>query len=571
MQDYPLILDTTQSGIQQTVTGLYCGDAGEKRLSISLLHQSCIYTPQVGTLALCGKKADGTRFLHPCTVSGSQVYYIPTAQTLAVPGTVECQLIVYGQNGSVLYAPRFAIEVAEPMQPQEGLVSADEWTLLPIHVLASLSETAEGLLLMRDSPVGSIASCDTFDDLPEGYPGQTAYVCTADTTHPLGFYRFDTQWTYLPASAHDHMHENKSALDLLHMENNFLCCGNQAIGQVLVYTQLTDVPSNCPEGIIIYIIRENSLYRKSGGSWYRMFNGTKEHSHENGTTLDKFSEQNGALTFNGEPVGQSIPDEDSLVPLSLNTTYAALQIRADWADVPVYVTGANEVVARLSSDDTSESGFAVSEIRLSYLQDFSTGMPCPVLRVSAGGRVYENYSVLFHDREQDRAAGWYEVTDDYHYLGTDAPTLSAMRFDKLILSSTEVYTDLTSLPDKAKCALDTLSRMVNVSADAMGTLGVIEDGVQRLQNVMIANRAQHLETSSNLTLSLPAVPAWTDEDLQMVLYLDCGADIDVTFPVGTEFIGGTPNTKAGSHKLIFILYRDASVWSVGGIDTEAAE
>ena len=61
MQDYPLILDTTQSGIQQTVTGLYCGDAGEKRLSISLLHQSCIYTPQVGTLALCGKKADGKR------------------------------------------------------------------------------------------------------------------------------------------------------------------------------------------------------------------------------------------------------------------------------------------------------------------------------------------------------------------------------------------------------------------------------------------------------------------------------------------------------------------------------
>lgn len=294
----------------------------------------------------------------------------------------------------------------------------------------------------------------------------------------------------------------------------------------------------------------------------------KKHAHKNPVVLAKLGEDtNGNATYDGKPL--AFADSDPLVPLALGTTYPSLSVRSDWSAVPVYVTGESEVVARLSSDDTSESGFAVSEIRLFYLQDFSTGMPCPVLRVSAGGHVYENYSVLFHDRDQNRAAGWYEVTDDYHYLGTDAPTLSAMRFDKLILSSTEVYTDLTSLPDKARCALDTLSRMVNVSADAMGTLGVIEDGVQRLTHVPQNGKRYAYASARDITFPLPAI-VWSDKPQEFWLDLDCTSTINLTFSETVCYEdGGNVDTTRGKHRLHFYTAANSDKWTVA--ETESYE
>ena len=75
----------------------------------------------------------------------------------------------------------------------------------------------------------------------------------------------------------------------------------------------------------------------------------KKHMHGNKTYLDKFSENidNGAPQYNGQNlVTEGILDEaiealnpkDTLIPLALDTTYAALQIRADWADVLLWVT-----------------------------------------------------------------------------------------------------------------------------------------------------------------------------------------------------------------------------------------
>ena len=600
LQDYPLILDTAQSGVQQTVTGFFCGDSGEKRLCITLMHQNEPYTPQPGTAALCGKKPDGTRFLHPCTVSGSQIYYLPTAQTLATPGTVQCQLILYGDDGSVLYAPRFALEVDPPLQPNEGLVSADEWSLLPVPLLHLLSRAENGTLLFQGTLIGALPTAETFAALPQGVAGMTAYVRTGDGTHPFGFYRFGTQWEFLPTTdhthanqsvldtvtadlvSHDHTHSNKSVLDTvtadtvsnahthankadldtLRIADGFLYCGDNAVGRVVTVSQFSSLPSAYPSNIPAYVTGEQALYRSVPNGWVKIYDGTHDHTHANKALLDDFTAQDGVLRHDGRTVVTQ--ETDTLVPLSLGTTYAALQIRPDWYDVPVYLLGNNEPVASLVSD-TVINGYAESEIRLRYVTDYVTRMPIPTLRVNVGGAIYTNYSALYHDLRGDFAAGWYDENDD----PCDAPTLTNLSFDKLIVGIGEDITDLTDLSGEALCALQTLSRMVNVSTAAMGTLGLAENGVQRLTNAPVAGRTYYYETANSFSLPLPTI-SWMHDDLDLAIYLVCSSDIDVTFPAGTRFIGGAPNTDTGTHKLIAFCPKDENTWAVGGLDVEAA-
>ena len=552
MQDYPLILDTSQTGVQQTVTGFYCGDAGEKRLSITLMHQNTLYTPQTGTLALCGIKPDGTRFLHPCTVSGSQVLYLPTAQTLAVPGTVTCQMIVYGRNGSVLFAPQFAIEVDEPLQPQEGLVSADEWTLLPVDVLAGLSVENDALLL-DGQYVGAVILAGTFSDLPSGVCGQTAFVQTGDADHARGFYRFGTQWDYL--SVTEHTHTNKADLDTLHVENGSLFCGDKMVGALISVSNSRHLPSDSPVGTLAYVNSELSLYRKEQERWIRIFNGMQVHMHPNQSELDKIGEYGGVMTFDGEPVAGQL---ETLVPLSLGVTYDELFVRPDWQDVPVYIIGDNPVVCRLASD-ASVNGFAQSEIRLHYLVDYITGMPCPALSVTSGGSYLTYFPVTYHAMGKTLTAGWYDVNDQ-PVQGT--PTFTNMTFDRLVIGSGDPIRNLSGLSGEALCALETLSRMVNVSVDAMGSHGEKPDGVQRLNHAPQAGRRYAAVTNRNITFALPEI-AWSGSERDFWLDLSCTSSISLTFSDDVAYEdGNNVDTTRGNHRLHFYVPAGADMWTV---------
>ena len=310
------------------------------------------------------------------------------------------------------------------------------------------------------------------------------------------------------------------------------------------------------------------------------------HSHLNKEALDKIDENNNVGTYSGVPtydgvnlVTESILNNavskieteisalhpiDTLVNLALDTTYASLSVRSDWQNVPVYSLSDSNIIVTLASDNTI-GAFAESELCLLYLIDYDTGMPLPVLRVCVNGALYTCYPAVYHYVTKDYAAGWYDENDD----ACNAPTLADMTFDSLTVGEDSPITDFTSLSGEALSALQTLSRMVNVSTAAMGTLGMVEDSVYQLNHTPVAGRTYYFATNRDLELTLPTI-SWTHDDLQLAIYLKCTDDIDVTFPTGTRFIGGTPNTKIGTHKLIFLCPKDENTWAVGGLDVEGA-
>lgn len=283
---------------------------------------------------------------------------------------------------------------------------------------------------------------------------------------------------------------------------------------------------------------------------------SKKHTHGNKPLLDKFSEENGTLKYDGLPV---IGDtSDTLVSLSLGVTYDELIVRPDWQDVPVYITGSNPVVCRLESDNVVD-GFAQSEIRLMYLVDYQTGMPLPVLAVTSGGQYCVYFPAIFHDLGETLQPGWYDVNNDPL---SEPPTFTDMTFDKLIVGSGTEITDLTGLSGEALCALETLSRMVNVSTDAMGGLGVKPDGVQRLNNTPVPGRRYAAVTSRNMTFPLPQI-VWTGAERAFWVDLDCTSTIALTFSDTVCYEdGNNVDTTRGKHRLHIYAPAGASMWTV---------
>lgn len=308
-------------------------------------------------------------------------------------------------------------------------------------------------------------------------------------------------------------------------------CKNQ-----LLRTLLSDV-------ILKPVEYPNGIYTKSNGQWELSFDSA-------------ISEVKNEISL--------LHPTDTLIPLELETTYSSLQIRNDWQNVPLYVLSTSDFVASLASD-TLVNGYPESEICLLYLKDYAVGTPLPVLRIRIGGALYTCYPATYYSVGKTYAAGWYDENDD----PCEEPTLENMIFDNLTIGNGSPITSFTNLSGEALSALQTLSRMINVSTTAMGALGVIENSVQHLTNALVSNRSYYFSTDKDLTIVPPEI-TWTHDDLQLAIYLNCTDDIDVTFPPDTRFIGGAPNTAAGTHKLIGFCPKDENTWAFGGLDVEGA-
>lgn len=301
----------------------------------------------------------------------------------------------------------------------------------------------------------------------------------------------------------------------------------------------------------------------------------KKHWHQNAEQLEKIGEdQSGNATYDGETLAKKsdlddalsdIEDEiaalsspDTLMPLELGTTYNELIVRSDWQDVPVYLIDDNPFVCRLASDDTV-GDFARSEIRLQYLVDYITGLPVPALSVTSGGAYRTCFPVTYHAMGHTMAAGWYDENDDPI---TGTPTFTDMTFDKLEFGMSDPYRSLDDLPTEALCALETLSRMVNVSVDAMGSLGIVPDGVQRLNHAPVSGRRYACVTNRDMTLPLPAI-SWTGKERDFWVDLDCTSSINLTFSDDVSYEdGNNVDTTRGKHRLHFYAPAGASMWTV---------
>lgn len=263
---------------------------------------------------------------------------------------------------------------------------------------------------------------------------------------------------------------------------------------------------------------------------------------------------------NGEWVDPYRTDDSDDVTLLEFKNYASLVVRDDVInsdgiqDVPVYTGGVEEICRLTAGTDY----IALQEVR-NEISETVSGMPVRVLVVMLGGTSYYYVGApwLLSDGTTVRK-GW---------RNGNAPVIADFTPSSFIVNGT-TYTASDTMPDEALSALRSLSQCVNVSADAMGAIRIPDDAVVRFAGNVEPNRKYYFTAiaGSEISFTLPTVPFTTD-DAQFVIYLNCGNYVDLVFPNGTKFVGGTlPNSDAGSHKIIGCWIKDEGAWAIGGID-----
>ena len=103
-----------------------------RRLYVRLFHNGKLFVLKDGMRAiLAGEKADGAVLYNDCVIENQSVIrYDFTEQTTAAPGTIRCQIRVYGENGMLITSPQLTIVVYENVISAEKIVSSDEFTAL---------------------------------------------------------------------------------------------------------------------------------------------------------------------------------------------------------------------------------------------------------------------------------------------------------------------------------------------------------------------------------------------------------------------------------------------------------
>ena len=107
------------------------------RIEIFLRRAGEPYSPDSSMSArMLAKKPDGTALYNDCEIDGDKIIYTVTSQTIAAPGTVECQLRLTSETEDI-YLPKFDIIVSDNIAA--GIESTDEY-----NALMNLLEYAQG-------------------------------------------------------------------------------------------------------------------------------------------------------------------------------------------------------------------------------------------------------------------------------------------------------------------------------------------------------------------------------------------------------------------------------------------
>jgi hypothetical protein len=114
-----------------------------RRLYIRLFQNGKIFELKDGIRAVfAGEKEDGTVLYNDCLIENQSVIrYDFTEQTTAAVGTVNCQIRVYLEDGSLLTSPSLTIVVYKNAFSEENIESSDEY-----NALNQLIEEANSLI-----------------------------------------------------------------------------------------------------------------------------------------------------------------------------------------------------------------------------------------------------------------------------------------------------------------------------------------------------------------------------------------------------------------------------------------
>ncbi len=142
------------------------------------------------TPVLRAKKPDGTVLYNACSVVGSAVEYELTPGTTAAPGTVECELTLYGTDGEQIASPRFGLRVFESLYGDGTVESTDEFTALAEAIAAcenldiGIERDGVNYLLTVTRKDGTEETAEVRNIAPAGeWSAAEDYGCLALVTH----------------------------------------------------------------------------------------------------------------------------------------------------------------------------------------------------------------------------------------------------------------------------------------------------------------------------------------------------------------------------------------------------
>lgn len=79
-------------------------------------------------------KPDGKKVFNDCEISGNEIVYTLTPQTVVAEGVCQCEIKLYGSNDHLLTSSRFDLVINETVFDEAGIESSDETDALTRRV-----------------------------------------------------------------------------------------------------------------------------------------------------------------------------------------------------------------------------------------------------------------------------------------------------------------------------------------------------------------------------------------------------------------------------------------------------
>lgn len=130
------------------------GDTCTRSIHVTMSNGGCVVSMENALVALIEiEKPDGNHCYNDCVISGNEIQYTITTQTVNVEGTCKCQISVSFEDGAVITSPIFDLVVYSQLVDQNEVKSQNEYTSLTEQVVmanayannAKASETAAGV------------------------------------------------------------------------------------------------------------------------------------------------------------------------------------------------------------------------------------------------------------------------------------------------------------------------------------------------------------------------------------------------------------------------------------------
>ena len=167
-------LDLHKSGIQATIQGIKRGNAKGNILEISLMQSGVPYVLENCTVVFRAVASNGAKLYNSCGIDGNKVIYDLTTDTIASGGETECQLQIRDAQNTVLFSPRFCLEIEDEVYPDAVIEAKDEFTALTV-------ETNKAAVQAEAAAVSAAAAAESAELAVAAADSAQSYKTSAET------------------------------------------------------------------------------------------------------------------------------------------------------------------------------------------------------------------------------------------------------------------------------------------------------------------------------------------------------------------------------------------------------